>query len=77
MLTAVVVVMTTFMIIGGLLMGVLVGWVWKATVDSTAYEVQSDMHPEMFDQYGRLLPDELIAVRFETTDEDYEDEEED
>jgi len=74
MLTAVVVVMTTFMVIGGLLMGVLIGWVWKSHVDSTAYEVQSEMHPEMFDQYGRLLPDELIAVRFETEDDDDEEE---
>ena len=62
------------MIVGALMMGVLIGWVWKAHVDSTTYEVPSDMHPEMFDQYGRLLPDELIAVRFET--EEYDDDEE-
>ena len=75
MLTAVVVIMTAFMIVGALMMGVLIGWVWKANVDATAYEVPADMHPEMFDQYGRLLPDELIAVRFET--EEYDEKKED
>lgn len=76
MLTAVVAIMTAFMIIGALMMGVLIGWVWKSQVDATAYEAQAEMHPEMFDQYGRLIPDELIAVRFETED-DYDEEEED
>jgi uncharacterized membrane protein YraQ (UPF0718 family) len=74
MLTAVVALMTAFMIIGGLMMGVLIGWVWKSHVDATSYEAQADMHPEMFDQYGRIIPDELIAVRFETEDDDEEEE---
>ena len=30
-------------------------------------------HPEMFDENGNLLPDEILAVRFEN-DYDYEDE---
>ena len=30
------------------------------------------MHPEMFDENGQLIPDEIVAVRFENT-EDFED----
>ena len=30
------------------------------------------MHPEMFDENGQLIPDEIVAVRFENS-EDYED----
>ena len=34
----------------------------------------NDMHPEMFDQHGNLLPDEILAVRFENDYDDYEEE---
>jgi|TARA_B100002019_G_C21226568_1_gene577689 hypothetical protein len=37
-------------------------------------EFSGALHPEMFDQNGNLLPDEILAVRFEN-DYDYEDEE--
>jgi hypothetical protein len=33
------------------------------------------MHPEMFDENGNVIPDEILAVRFEN-DYDYDDEEE-
>ena len=34
------------------------------------------MHPEMFDEHGNVVPDEVIAFRFENADdsEDYDDE---
>ena len=31
-------------------------------------------HPEMFDENGNILPDEILAVRFEIGYEDNEDE---
>ena len=33
------------------------------------------MHPEMLDEYGNVLPDEILAVRFENDyeTEDYEE----
>jgi hypothetical protein len=34
-------------------------------------------HPEMFDENGNLIPDEILAVRFENNYDDNEDEEED
>ena len=35
-------------------------------------------HPEMFDENGNLIPDEILAVRFENNyDDDNDDDEED
>ena len=45
-----------------LLVGGVIGWLTK--------------QPEMFDNNGNVIPDEIIAVRFENYDND-EDEEED
>ena len=33
-------------------------------------------HPEMFDENGNVLPDEILAVRFENDYESYEDNDE-
>jgi hypothetical protein len=58
-----------FFFVGG-----IVGWLAKEYF----HQIQSVYtHPEMFDQNGNILPDEILAVRFENnydTDED-EDEE--
>ena len=41
----------------------------------TAY-VAAYTHPEMFDEHGNVVPDEIVAVRFENNyDEDTDDEE--
>lgn len=47
-----------------LVLGTLVGWLAKD------YVLQRDskyipMHPEMFDENGQIIPDEVLAVRFE------------
>jgi hypothetical protein len=34
------------------------------------------MHPEMFDENGNVIPDEILAVRFEN-DYDYDEEDDD
>ena len=52
--------------------GGVVGWLAKDHV----YQTQPVYtHPEMFDENGNLLPDEILAVRFENSYDDYEDEE--
>ena len=33
-------------------------------------------HPEMFDEHGQILPDDILAVRLENTLEDYSEGEE-
>ena len=59
-----------------LLVGGVIGWLTKQHVYSTQ-QLQVYTHPEMFDNNGNLIPDEIIAVRFEN-DHDYdEDEDED
>lgn len=58
-----------------LLVGGVIGWLTKQHVYSTQ-QLQVYTHPEMFDNNGNIIPDEIIAVRFENYD-DNEDEEED
>lgn len=55
-----------FLCIGG-----IIGWLWKEHV-VYATPQQVFMHPEMFDEHGNVIPDEILAVRFEN---DYDDEE--
>jgi len=59
-----------------LLVGGVIGWLTK----SHLYENQVRhfyTHPEMFDENGNLIPDEILAVRFENYDDNDNDEEED
>ena len=58
-----------------LMLGGLIGWVAKQHF----YEgtVIAYTHPEMFDENGNVIPDEILAVRFENDYEYNEDEEDD
>jgi len=59
-----------------LLVGGVIGWLTK----SHLYENQVRRfytHPEMFDENGNLIPDEILAVRFENDYDDTEDEDDD
>ena len=56
-----------------LLVGGVIGWLTK----SHLYESQVRQfytHPEMFEENGNLIPDEILAVRFETNYDDDDDE---
>ena len=55
-----------------LILGSLVGWVARDYMMN--YREIPRPHPEMFDENGNLVPDEVIAFRFET---DYDNNEED
>jgi hypothetical protein len=58
-----------------LLVGSVLGWI----IRSFLYSIQVKTvyaHPEMFDQNGNIIPDEILAVRFEN-DYDYNEDEED
>ena len=55
-----------------LVVGTVVGWLAKD------YVLQRDskyipMHPEMFDENGQIIPDEVLAVRFENDMADPDD----
>ena len=58
-----------------LLGGGMIGWVARQhSYDTTPQIVYT--HPEMYDQNGNLIPDEILAVRFEqhaTSEENDED----
>ena len=57
-----------------LLVGGVIGWTARTyTLEKTQFS-QYPSHPEMYDQNGNLLPDEIVAVRFENTPEDVEEE---
>ena len=59
-----------------LLVGGVIGWIARqVTYENTPQTVYA--HPEMFDQNGNLMPDEIVAVRFEKNDNNEETEEDD
>ena len=51
----------------------MVGWLAKEHVYATQPVYT---HPEMFDENGNILPDEIVAVRFENDYGDYDEDEE-
>ena len=61
-----------FLFVGG-----LIGWVARDYMMN--YREIPKPHPEMFDPYGNLLPDEIVAFRFENNHgtEDNNNEEDD
>ena len=66
MLTMTVMMTLLFFVVGG-----IVGWI----ANRTFLENQPiNMHPEFFDNEGNIIPDEILAVRFEN---DYDNLEED
>ena len=63
---------TTVVSFLSLLVGGVIGWMAR----QHSYETSPQFaygHPEMYDQNGNLLPDEILAVRFENTPEDVEE----
>jgi len=56
-----------------LLVGGVVGYLLKEyAIDRNSQYIP--MHPEMFDENGMLIPDDVLAVRFENQIEDFESE---
>ena len=53
-----------FLCVGG-----IIGWLYKEHQQKTN---TSEMHPEMYDLKGNLIPDEIIAFRFENVNFDSE-----
>lgn len=63
-----------FVLIGlSFLVGMVFGWFANEYFNPVSAHVNS-AHPEMYDENGNYITEELIAVRFEEDDED-EDEE--
>ena len=66
--------LTTVVSFLALLVGGMIGWMARqhsyATTPQYVYT-----HPEMFDENGHVVPDEIVAVRFEQTYDNQEDDE--
>ena len=71
-MTIVTLTLTTVVAFLALLGGGMIGWLARQhSYETTPQFVYT--HPEMFDENGQLVPDEIVAVRFENYDTDEED----
>ena len=75
--TIVTLTLTTIVSFLALLVGGMIGWMARQHSYETTPQIVYT-HPEMFDENGQLVPDEIVAVRFENnydnTDDDSEEE---
>ena len=62
--TIVTLTLTTLVAFLALLVGGMIGWMARQQSYETTPQVVY-AHPEMFDANGQLVPDEIVAVRFE------------
>ena len=60
---AVSIVFASFLFILFLEVGVIGGWVARDYMMN--YQEVEKIHPEMYDRNGNIVPDEIVAVRFE------------
>jgi hypothetical protein len=67
---AVTLVFCVMFFITSLILGAVVGWLYKEYTDS---QHPLNLHPEMFDENGNVVPDSIIAFSF---DGEYDEEEE-
>ena len=71
--TIVTLTLTTVVSLLALLVGGMIGWLARQHSYETTPQIVYT-HPEMFDANGQLVPDEIVAVRFENN---YDNDEED
>ena len=72
--TIVTLTLTTLVSFLALLVGGMIGWMARQhSYETTPQFVYT--HPEMFDENGHVVPDEIVAVRFEQTYDNEEDDE--
>ena len=71
--TIVTLTLTTIVSLLALLVGGMIGWLARQHSYETTPQIVYT-HPEMFDANGQLVPDEILAVRFENN---YDNDEED
>ena len=75
-MTIVTLTLTTVVSLLALLVGGMLGWMARQHSYETTPQVVYP-HPEMFDENGHLVPDEILALRIENNyDTDTENEEE-
>ena len=66
--------LSTVVALLALVVGVVIGWVARQhSYETTPQNIYN--HPEMYDANGNIIPDEIVAVRFEQHDNNEENEE--
>ena len=73
--TIVTLTLSTVVAFLALLVGGMIGWMARQHSYETTPQIVYT-HPEMFDENGQLVPDEIVAVRFENYDNTDDTEEE-
>ena len=73
--TIVTLTLTTVVSFLALIVGGMIGWMARQHSYETTPQVVYT-HPEMFDANGQLVPDEILALRIETHDNDEDNTEE-
>tara|TARA_B100000579_G_scaffold428111_1_gene437759 strand:- start:1882 stop:2115 length:234 start_codon:yes stop_codon:yes gene_type:complete len=74
--TIVTLTLTTVVSFLALLVGGMIGWMARQHSYETTPQVVYT-HPEMFDENGNVVADEILALRIETHDTSEDDSEED
>ena len=75
-MTIVTLTLTTTVSLLALLVGGMIGWMARQHSYETSPQYMWT-HPEMLDENGNLIPDEIVAVRFENYDTTEDNDEED
>ena len=73
--TTVILVIFSMMCFTFLILGGIIGWLAQ---QNNYVKMQSQVaysHPEMYDENGNLIADEIVALRFENNDNSEEDDE--
>ncbi len=73
-MTAATITLFSLVTLQFLIIGAVVGYL---TRDMFERQNMPYIHPEMLDEYGNVLPDEILAVRFENDYETQDNDEED
>ncbi len=73
--TIVTLTLTTVVSFLALIVGGMIGWLARQHSYETTPQIVYT-HPEMFDENGQLVPDEIVAVRFENNYDNTDDTEE-
>ena len=71
-MTIVTLTLTTVVSLLALLVGGMIGWMARQHSYETTPQVVYT-HPEMFDENGQLVPDEILALRIENNYDTSED----
>jgi hypothetical protein len=72
--TTVILTFTTLFCVMFLMIGLIGGWIVKQYQVERIYGIRN-IHPEFFDNNGNIIPDEVLAVRFEEGFFDNDDDE--